>query len=173
VPVVAVQTKECRGCNRELSLTEYYAHPDTPDRRFGKCKACHIAYVRHRYYRKRQDPDWREKERARQNEKHHRLYATGWKWVWHDAPDEVKKAARLAIRNAVRRGDVKRPKRCQVCKKVGKVRGPEAHHPDYHKPLDVVWVCRKCHAKIHRITPEGKLHPLLAQQPEPHVKQLL
>jgi hypothetical protein len=23
------------------------------------------------------------------------------------------------------------------------------HHPDYDKPLEVVWVCRSCHLDIH------------------------
>lgn len=26
----------------------------------------------------------------------------------------------------------------------------EAHHPDHSKPLDVVWLCRRHHAEIHR-----------------------
>lgn len=26
----------------------------------------------------------------------------------------------------------------------------EKHHPDYSKPLEVVWVCRDCHMALHR-----------------------
>lgn len=47
----------------------------------------------------------------------------------------------------VKLGKLLRPKRCQKCKTdQGKM---EAHHEDYDKPLEVVWLCFKCHKKIH------------------------
>jgi len=35
---------------------------------------------------------------------------------------------------------------CEICGKLP----THAHHPDYNKPLEVKWVCRTCHGKIHR-----------------------
>jgi len=40
-----------------------------------------------------------------------------------------------------------RPAACERC---GITCTTHGHHPDYSKPLEVVWVCRKCHAKEHR-----------------------
>jgi hypothetical protein len=35
-----------------------------------------------------------------------------------------------------------RPDRCSKCKVKCK---PHGHHPDYSKPLEVVWLCPGCH----------------------------
>lgn len=40
-----------------------------------------------------------------------------------------------------------RPNSCENCNKVCVVDG---HHVDYSKPLEVIWLCRQCHATIHR-----------------------
>lgn len=50
--------------------------------------------------------------------------------------------ARLMCREAVLAGLLERPDRCERCGMVGSV---EAHHYDYGRPLEVEWLCPKCH----------------------------
>lgn len=50
------------------------------------------------------------------------------------------------INMRIRRGQLARPDHCSNCGKVGKV---DAHHDDYTKPDQVVWLCRSCHMKRH------------------------
>ena len=52
--------------------------------------------------------------------------------------------AHLAVKNALSRGELTR-KPCEFC---GEVKS-EGHHPDYERPCDVVWLCRKCHCQLH------------------------
>lgn len=53
--------------------------------------------------------------------------------------------AQHALRSAIRRGLV-HPKPCEQC---GEEKA-EGHHPDYSRPADVVWLCRRCHKAAHR-----------------------
>lgn len=51
--------------------------------------------------------------------------------------------AHKEVRNALRNGTLtKQP--CQFCGRI-KV---EAHHPDYSKPLEVIWACREHHKEM-------------------------
>ena len=45
---------------------------------------------------------------------------------------------------AAKRCGILTPQPCEVCG--GKA---EAHHPDYNRPGDVRWLCRKHHAQLH------------------------
>lgn len=51
--------------------------------------------------------------------------------------------ARMEVRNALRRGEIHR----MPCEKCGS--NAEAHHEDYSKPLEIVWMCRKHHLEHH------------------------
>ena len=60
-----------------------------------------------------------------------------------------RKAARLMAFWAVRAGTLARPGRCERCGARPPRRLLHAHHPDYSKPLDVVWLCSTCHGREH------------------------
>jgi len=56
--------------------------------------------------------------------------------------------AQKKLNYAVFKGEVQKIKSCQVC---GNCEAKtEAHHYDYDKPLEVIWVCIACHGWIHR-----------------------
>jgi len=48
----------------------------------------------------------------------------------------------------------------EPCKHCGSGKKAEAHHHNYHKPLDVIWLCRPCHRAEHaRLRREGVVIP--------------
>lgn len=62
--------------------------------------------------------------------------------------DLLKKYARRKLNNFLAKGKIIK----QECLKCG-ASNTEAHHPDYSKPLEIIWLCRIHHAEIH--------HPLI------------
>lgn len=57
----------------------------------------------------------------------------------------MKHEARWQAGHAVTSGKIKK----SPCSKCGNPKS-EMHHPDYYKPLDVLWLCRACHIQEHR-----------------------
>ena len=61
------------------------------------------------------------------------------------ARDRVKENARCMIRNRIRRGKLIRGS-CVVCGQSN----AQAHHEDYSKPLDIIWLCPAHHKQLHK-----------------------
>lgn len=56
-----------------------------------------------------------------------------------------KRRARYAVRRAIETGKITR----QPCEECG-MSPAQAHHEDYSKPLEVRWLCTRCHGLEHR-----------------------
>jgi hypothetical protein len=50
------------------------------------------------------------------------------------------------VHRALERGELVKPKDCSWC---GETVPLQAHHPDYDRPLMVVWICQPCHSAHH------------------------
>lgn len=89
----------------------------------------------------------KNKEKRRAEVKAWRLAHPGYNYDWYKLNPE-KLRAKWTVRYAVKTGKLK-PQPCVRCGK----KKTETHHDDYTKPLDVVWMCRVCHRKEHRVDP--------------------
>lgn len=139
----AIATKTCSACSKNKPLDEFYRLARSPDGRRARCKACDASYDRSRLH----DPKRMAQRKAYQQtdayKDRHAFIAADWK-----TRHRVKKHAHDMVRSALRKGTLVRPLECEGCGPayVGKL---EAHHDDYTKPLDVKWLCDKCHKARH------------------------
>jgi hypothetical protein len=63
-----------------------------------------------------------------------------------DLPDEQRQRSNArAYANVYQRRGKLLPEPCTVCQDPS----AQKHHDDYSKPLQVTWLCRKCHLTLH------------------------
>lgn len=60
----------------------------------------------------------------------------------------IKYKVRHKVFAALKNGTLKKPLKCEKCNKKLFLEG---HHPDYSKPLKVIWLCKKCHIETDRL----------------------
>lgn len=138
--------KRCFVCLCEKPITEFYTHRAMADGHLNKCMDCTKAYEKER--RKRIPEQLKAYEQKRANLPHRKELAKRIQEKWR-AEFRERRAANVELGNAVRSGLVKRQP-CWVC-------GARAqgHHPDYSRPLDVVWLCDPHHKQAHALVREA------------------
>ncbi len=133
----------CVTCNTEKDSEGFYHGRRT-------CKECVCRSVR---TRARTNPAVQEYDRARAKAPARKQHIRNVTKRWREE-NPVAYKAQTAVSNAVRdRRLFKEP--CTICGDTT----VHAHHKDYSKPLDVVWLCAKCHHRLHAAFPEleGKM----------------
>ena len=157
--------KVCKRCGKTLDISRFYQHPQMKDGHLNICMGCVKERVRkHRiqnidairaYDRIRgRKPENVGRRREYANKKRqkdpeaYRQYQLEIQKKYRKRYRE-KGIARLVTARALRSGVIVRPTTCGGC---GVECKPEAHHTDYSKPLDVIWLCDACHKKEHRLS---------------------
>lgn len=152
------QTKEERA---EYHKKWYQAHKKEQQARSKAYRKLHIE-ERRAYERAYFDSHEKERKLYREKpeiKKRMKVYSQEWREANKEhLKSEIKKKystdsryqkMRLVHKEtqiAIRKGDlIKTP--CEVCG-IEKV---EAHHPDYNRPLKVMWLCKKHHVEWHKV----------------------
>jgi len=144
--VLSVGTKACAKCGLEKSSSEFSRASKSRDGLQCYCRPC----------MKSVGVAWRNEnvERSREHQRSHyqRLvqrdpgYATRVSKA-HRLRHPEHARARDGLNNAIKLGLAVRPDGCSRC---GLACVPHGHHPDYTKPLEVLWLCVGCHHDEHR-----------------------
>jgi len=58
---------------------------------------------------------------------------------------QYKQNSRMKLNHKIASGRILKPAKCSACLELKMVEG---HHIDYSKPLDVMWLCKKCHRTL-------------------------
>lgn len=150
--------KICSCCGQEKDLDDFYKHKEMLDGHLNKCKDCKKNYQKaHRlsnlervkkYDRNRPNADERSikrRQRLKEDpEKYRRYIENQQKWRKNN---RHKANAHSMVKRAIQSGKIQKPTKCQKCGNKGDI---QAHHPDYSKPLEVIFLCNKCHKEEHK-----------------------
>ena len=135
----SAQEITCRTCEEMKPISGFYVSNRT------RCKDCVKARVKHRA---RTNPAVQEYDRRRAKTPERRAKAREVTRRWR-AENPLRNKAHTAVAHALRNGTLaKEP--CLFCGEAE----VHAHHRDYERPLDVTWLCPKCHHRLHAAFPE-------------------
>lgn len=134
--------KECFKCKSIKPLTEFYKHSKMADGHLNKCKEC----TKNDVYKHRNEniEKVRAYDRARGKIPERIKANTEVNRAWR-AEDKRRQLAHNAVAKAIRNGILVR----LPCIRCGETKSL-AHHEDYDKPLDVMWLCQPCHKQRHK-----------------------
>ena len=111
--------KICSSCHQKKAFDFYHKDKNTNSGYSTYCKSC-----------KKEKDKIRQKTRVLNKD------------VWRKKFPERKNAHAKVFRALVSGKLIKQP--CLMCGE-----SAEAHHPDYSRPLDVVWLCQTHHKQVH------------------------
>ena len=149
--------KTCRQCGLVKTLNDFYVHAQMADGYLNKCKDCvklrvlenlkNKADYYKEYDKKRAMLPHRVKAREDYQKTKNGKIAIKKAHESYKKKFPMKYASHVIFNNAIRDGKIKKEFLCSECGSDNQIQG---HHDDYTKPLNVRWLCVKCHTQWHK-----------------------
>ena len=137
-----IHSKNCFKCKTIKPLSEFYKHSAMGDGHLNKCKAC--TKNDSTIHRNKNLEKIRAYDKERSKNPKRRKAAQEISKAWRNA-DVRRKTAHSLVMYAIKKGKLVR----EPCIRCGEKKSL-AHHEDYDKPLDVMWLCQPCHKQRHK-----------------------
>ena len=134
--------KTCFKCKAVRPLTEFYKHAAMSDGYLNKCKEC--AKKDSLNHRNQNLEKIRANDRERGKSPERKKLKALINKRWRDE-DTRRQKAHNAVRRAIVSGALER----KCCERCGNEKSL-AHHEDYDKQLEVMWLCQPCHKQRHK-----------------------
>jgi hypothetical protein len=173
--------KQCSKCKEIKEISEFSRNKALKDGLCCRCKICNRQIVaewraRHPNYLEHQKKvrnarldhyqavrrKWEKKNRKKRVQQH-----AAWKKAnpkrWRTLQIRYKKnnpekvIARHRLNRVIREQGMPKPDICSSCNEKFDNDDLHGHHEDHSRPLEVQWLCRWCHAKLHRERKEKML----------------
>ncbi|ELY4027185.1 hypothetical protein SMY33_003700 [Cronobacter malonaticus] len=134
--------KVCSRCHQQKEERDFQIRRASNDGLTAACRSCLSKYDKARAglpHRISARKEYQSSEHGRE-----RCNAAKKRFIQRNP---WKRKAHIIVGNFLRDGKIKRPLQCEQC---GSKCKPQAHHCDYSKPTDVMWLCHECHVEWHR-----------------------
>lgn len=137
-----IRSKKCFKCGTVQPLSEFYKHSGMADGHLNKCKTCAKKDVL--IHRGKNLEKIRAYDRERGKLDHRIALRVMVTRAWR-AEDKRRSKAHNAVCKSILNGKLIKAN-CEKCNDAKSV----AHHEDYDKPLQIIWLCTICHKQRHK-----------------------
>lgn len=141
-----MENKECYNCKIIFDISFFCKRYDAKDGLSSYCRDCRR--IKYRLKRANNPDTFKNKDKKYYHKNREKIQNSRKSYS-----DECRRkvSAHYKVNYAVKKGYIIKPSTCSKCNESGRIEG---HHEDYSKPLEVSWLCKTCHMRLHADAPQ-------------------
>jgi hypothetical protein len=135
--------KYCYLCKQQRELKNFHKDNRRKDGLQTSCKDCKkkLAKV---YYMNNRDKHIESRKKYYNSEKGKITALRNYNKMRLKFPEKTR--ARRILNKEIDKGNLFKRNSCEICHNSP----THGHHEDYNKPLEIIWLCQRCHYLLHK-----------------------